>query len=209
MTIARRAVFLDKDGTLVEDVPYNVDPRLVRLGPGALSGLARLRDAGYALFVVSNQSGVARGHFPEAALSGVERRLRELLGDARIELDGFAYCPHLPGADGPLGIACVCRKPSPGLVLDLARAHGLDLAGSWFVGDILDDVECGHRAGCRTILLDNGHETEWRSGPDRVTDAVAADLDEAASIILGEMTRLPAPVPVVEAPRPHSLEVTT
>ena len=184
-----RAVFLDKDGTLVEDVPYNVDPRQIRLMPGAAAGLRRLHAAGYPLFVISNQSGVARGYFPEAALAGVAAALRRLLAEAGVPLRGFYYCPHYPDGVVPAySVACDCRKPAPGLLRRAAADHGLDLAGSWFIGDILDDVEAGHRARCRAILLDNGHETEWVPGPGRTPDYVAPDLEAAARIILAADT---------------------
>src|SRR5581483_10333629 len=112
------AVFLDKDGTLVEDVPYNVDPDRIRLLPGTAAGLRRLHAAGYQLVVVSNQSGVARGYFPESALAAVEARLRELLTSAGVPLAGFYYCPHHPaGAVPAYTVACTCRKPLPGLVV--------------------------------------------------------------------------------------------
>ena len=93
-----RAVFLDKDGTLIEDVPYNVDPALIRFTPGAVEGLRLLGDRGYRLFVVSNQPGVARGYFAESALAGVERRLQELLAQCGVSLTAFHYCPHAPEA---------------------------------------------------------------------------------------------------------------
>jgi histidinol-phosphate phosphatase family protein len=173
-----RAVFLDKDGTLIEDVPYNVDPERVRLMPRAAEGLRALQAAGYQLFVISNQSGVARGYFQEAALAAVEERLRHLLAEAGVSLAGFYYCPHHP--DG----ACLCRKPEPGLIVRASREHGILLAESWFVGDILDDVEAGRRAGCRTVLLNNGHETEWVWSPQRLPDCFAADLAEAADLIV-------------------------
>ncbi|SRR5579884_143417 len=183
--MARPAVFLDKDGTLVEDVPYNVDPARIRLAPGAVEGLQLLHAAGYRLVVVSNQSGVARGYFSERALRRVARRLRELLAGAGIPLAGFYYCPHHPQGRVPrYARACICRKPAPGLIVRAAQALGLDLARSWLVGDILHDVEAGHRAGCRAILLDNGHETEWELTPRRVPDARARDLAEAARLIL-------------------------
>jgi histidinol-phosphate phosphatase family protein len=181
-----RAVFLDKDGTLVEDVPYNVDPARVRLSPGAGEGLARLRAAGYRLIIVSNQSGVARGLFPESALAAVEARLGELLAGYGVRPVGFYVCPHHPdGLVAEYAVACECRKPAPGLIRRAAREHAIDLGRSWFVGDILDDVEAGRAAGCRTVLIDNGNETEWILTRDRRPHAVAADLAGAARLILG------------------------
>nr|WP_246350995.1 HAD family hydrolase [Deinobacterium chartae] len=181
----RPAVFLDKDGTLIEDVPYNVDPRRIRLMRGALEGLSALQRAGYALVVVTNQSGVARGLFAEEALGAVEARLRELLACAGVSLEGFYACPHHPeGRLSAYALECACRKPRPGLLLRAAEELGLDLAASWMVGDILHDVEAGRRAGCRALLLDTGGETEWVPGPLRTPHAVADDLREAARIIL-------------------------
>jgi D-glycero-D-manno-heptose 1,7-bisphosphate phosphatase len=180
-----RAVFLDKDGTLIEDVPYNVDPARIRLSAGCAEGLRALDAAGYRLLVVSNQSGVARGLFAEEALAAVEKRLRELLAEVGVSLAGFYYCPHHPeGKVAAYARTCNCRKPQPGLLRRAAAEHGLDLARSWFVGDILDDVEAGHRAGCRTVLLEKGNETEWRPGPFRDPDLRAADLAIAAQMIV-------------------------
>jgi D-glycero-D-manno-heptose 1,7-bisphosphate phosphatase len=181
----RRAVFLDKDGTLVVNVPYNVDPSLIRLGPGAALGLSRLHAAGFLLIVVSNQSGVARGMFPEEALTPVHERLKELLADFGAPLCGFFYCPHHPrGTVARYAVSCSCRKPEPGMIEAAAREHGVSLADSWLVGDLLDDVEAGRRAGCRTVLLDNGHETIWHRSAIRQPDLLAADLEEAAQLIL-------------------------
>jgi histidinol-phosphate phosphatase family protein len=169
-----KAVFLDKDGTLVEDVPYNVDPARVVAAPHAAAALASLSRAGYRLIVVSNQPGVAYGRFPEAGLEALYRHLRALIP----ALEAFYYCPHAPEE------GCACRKPACGLLLRAAYRHGIDLARSWMVGDILDDVEAGRRAGCRTVLLDNGNETEWRRGALREPHFVARDLREAAAAIL-------------------------
>ena len=179
------AVFLDKDGTLIPNLPFNVNPERIWLAPGARTALARLAGAGYRLFVVSNQPGVARGRFPEAALEAVETRLHQLLAGIGVALADFYYCPHDPEGTVPeYAHACACRKPRPGLLLQAAREHGLDLARSWFVGDILDDVEAGNRAGCRTILIDNGNETEWRQGDQRIPHFVAADFAQVAGIVL-------------------------
>lgn len=179
-----RAVFLDKDGTMIDDIPYNVAPALMTLAPGAAEGLPLLHRLGYRLVVVSNQSGVARGYFAESAIAAVEDRLRSMLAELRVPLAAFVYCPHHPeGAVAEYAIACDCRKPAPGMLLRAAREHGLDPARSWLVGDILDDVEAGRRAGCRTILIDNGNETEWVLSPGREPHHRAADLAQAAWII--------------------------
>jgi D,D-heptose 1,7-bisphosphate phosphatase len=185
--MSNRAIFLDKDGTLLEDVPYNVDPGRMRLTAGAAEGLGRLHRLGYRLLVISNQSGVARGYFPEEALVAVEARLRELLDAVGVPLAGFYYCPHHPkGSVAAYAVACACRKPQPGLIRRAAAAHAIDLGQSWFIGDILDDVEAGRRAGCRTVLLETGHETEWLLSPERTPHYRAADLAEAARIIAAE-----------------------
>lgn len=182
--MTRRAVFLDKDGTLIENVPYNVDPALVRLAPGAEEGLPALHRAGYELIVVSNQSGVARGFFPESALAAVEARLRQLLNELCVPLAGFYYCPHHPrGEAAAYAIACDCRKPQPGLLARAARDRDIDLSHSWLIGDILDDIEAGRRAGCQTILIDDGHETEWTLNPDRLPHHIVPNLAEAARIV--------------------------
>lgn len=173
---ARAAVFLDKDGTLVDDVPYNVDPDRIVLARGAYAGTAALHRAGYALVVVTNQSGVARGLFGEDALVGVEAKLRALLAPTPIA--GFYFCPHGPD-DG-----CDCRKPLPGMLLRAAAELDIDLRASWMIGDILNDVEAGARAGCRTVLVDNGGETEWVGGPHRTPTLRVPDMGTAVTAIL-------------------------
>ena len=179
------AVFLDKDGTLLEDVPYNVKPSLMRFAPGAREALTALSASSFVLFVISNQAGVALGKFPRASLDDVEAQLRNLFRECGATLCGAYWCPHHPaGHVAPYDVACDCRKPAAGLLLRAAREHRIDLARSWFIGDILDDVEAGNRAGCRTVLLDNGHETEWLEGALRVPSARAADLREATQIVM-------------------------
>jgi len=182
----KQAVFLDKDGTLIEDVPYNVDPAKIRLMPGAGSALRAMEWAGYELIVVTNQSGVARGYFREQALAGVEDRLREMFAAEAVRLAGFYYCPHHPeGTVGRYAVACGCRKPAPGMLFRAAVEHQIDLNGSWLVGDILHDVEAGRRAGCRTILVDNGGETEWELAAIRRPHYLVGDLMSAADVIAG------------------------
>jgi D-glycero-D-manno-heptose 1,7-bisphosphate phosphatase len=180
-----KAVFLDKDGTLIHNVPYNVDPDKIQLCDGAIEGLRSLHLANYKLFIITNQSGVARGYFLETALAAVEQRLRDLLASAGVPLAGFYYCPHHPkGTIAPYAIDCNCRKPQPGLLHQASRDFNIDLSQSWFIGDILHDVEAGRAAGCRTILIDNGNETEWQLSPQRLPHHLAADLQQAARVIL-------------------------
>lgn len=179
-----RAVFIDKDNTLVTDVPFNADPARVALMPGAGEGLRTLASAGYRLFVASNQSGVAYGYFGIDALAGLEARIGELLAAEGVSIDAYYWCPHHPdGSDPRFAVACTCRKPEPGLLLRAAAEHGVELASSWVVGDILDDVDAGRRAGCRTVLVDNGGETEWLMAPSRTPHYVADDLAGAARYI--------------------------
>ncbi|MES2538219.1 MAG: HAD family hydrolase [Pseudomonadota bacterium] len=179
-----RAIFLDKDGTLVEDVPYNVDPARVRLSPTAGAALRDFRRQGFLLFVITNQPGIARGFYDERALETVRQRLSELLAAEGIVLDGFYFCPHHPdGSIARHAIGCDCRKPRPGMILRAAGQHGIDLSQSWMIGDILDDVEAGNRAGCRTVLIDNGNETVWKMSARRTPARVALTLHDAAAAI--------------------------
>lgn len=184
----RRAAFLDKDGTLVEDVPYNVDPALLRFTPRAIEGLRLLARAGFALVVVTNQPGVAMGRFDREALFRLQQALQRLLAEEGLRLDGFYACPHAPQPSGEP--ACVCRKPAPGLLFQAAETLHLDLAASWMVGDILNDVEAGHRAGCRSALLDVGNETEWRITPARTWDASGRDLLDVARQVVAAPSRV-------------------
>ena len=190
------AVFLDKDGTLIHDVPYNVDPDRITLLPGVGASLRRLQDAGFLLFVVSNQPGVALGRFPASALHAVEARIDELLTEFGVVVSGYAWCPHPPAGTRGTSIACTCRKPRPGLILDTAATHGVALDRSWMVGDILDDVEAGNRAGCRTILVDRGSETRWRAGKVRTPNAIVYQFADATTLILDGMRQ--------RADRPHA-----
>lgn len=198
---ARPAVFFDKDGTLIENVPYNVDCSKIRLVAGAGEAARLLHEAGYVLVVVTNQAGVALGYFGVEELVHVKRKLTQLLALEAAPLTGFYFCPHGhvdAAADGPP--PCSCRKPQPGMLLEAERDLGLDLSRSWMIGDILDDVEAGHRAGCRAVLVDTGAEMCWRRGALRVPDYCVTTLPEAAQVIL-------AAVDVPRAAGPVSLEM--
>lgn len=172
-----KAVFIDKDGTLIRDVPYNINPRRVRLLAEAGRALCHMRDAGYKLIVISNQSGIARSLFKEQDLIPINQRIQSLLALHDVEIDAFYYCPHGPG-DG-----CECRKPKPGMILRAARDHAIDLQSSWVIGDILNDVEAGNRAGCNTIHFNTGNETEWLKGDYRQPLHTVEDWVKAADIV--------------------------
>lgn len=156
----RAAVFLDRDGVLMEDVHFARSADDVRVLPRTREALDALR-ADHALVVVTNQSGLARGYFDEAALAEMHARLDQACG-----LDAFYACPHHPdGVVARWATPCGCRKPEPGLLLAAAEAHNLALDRSVMIGDAPRDVEAGRRAGVRSLLLENGHSLfealEW------------------------------------------------
>ena len=180
MTKAYPAVFLDRDGTLNRDKGY------VHLWadwewlPGAPEALAGLKEAGFKLVVVTNQAGVAKGHYTSEAVRELHVRANlDLAGRVPAALDAFYFCPHHPHYSGP----CSCRKPAPGLITRAAAEHGLDLGRSFLVGDKLSDTAAGRAAGCRSILVLTGHGRAEAAGapPDL---AVAGDLAEAARLII-------------------------
>jgi len=175
----RRAVFLDRDGTILVEKNYLADPDEVELLPGAADALRRLRDAGYALVVITNQSGIARGLFGETEYRAVERRLEELLAAEGVVLDGSEFCPHHPEFTGP----CQCRKPGLALFRRAAETLGIDLAASAYIGDRPGDVLPAAGFGGLGILVRTGYGAE--SVGDVPPDVgVAADLCEAADLVL-------------------------
>jgi D-glycero-D-manno-heptose 1,7-bisphosphate phosphatase len=181
----KKAVFLDKDGTVIEDVPYGINPKMIRFAAGASEALTSLHQAGYLLIIISNQSGIARGYFREEDLAPVEAKLREMCEPFGVPLSGFYYCPHLPeGVIEAYSCECDCRKPESGLLIRAAKDHGIELEQSWMIGDILHDIAAGRKAGCRTVLIDNGNETEWVLSRGRLPHHIVGDLAEAARIIL-------------------------
>lgn len=182
---SNKAVFLDKDGTLVHDVPYNVDPVKIELFNDTVSSLRQLQTAGYKLIIVTNQSGVARGMFGNDEAHAAVHSLIDILAISGIEITTSMICPHHPdGTVEEFRRTCLCRKPQPGMLLAAAERHGIDLKQSWMVGDILDDIEAGNRAGCRSLLINNGGETEWQYGGYRTPHKHVTCLGEAAQVIL-------------------------
>jgi D-glycero-D-manno-heptose 1,7-bisphosphate phosphatase len=182
---SRRVLFVDKDGTLIEDLPYNVDPARVRFAAGAREAVRRLGAASVELAIVTNQSGVARGYFGLDDLERLRGHLAAEVATLGGRLAGLYVCPHLPEGIVPnYARDCDCRKPLPGLLLRAADELGVDLSSSWFVGDTWMDVAAGAAAGCRTILV--GPEWQDRSTHPAgiVPDAAVPDLLAAVRLVL-------------------------
>jgi histidinol-phosphate phosphatase family protein len=171
----RPAVFLDRDGTLMNEVEYCSDPALVEILPGVREGLARLSAAGFRLIVITNQSGIGRGYFSTEKYEAVHARMLELLGSGVV--DASYMCPDHP--DQPTER----RKPGPGMILEAAGAHGIDLAASYMIGDRESDVQAGRRAGAKSILLRTGY---GREQPVDGAVFVAENFAEAVDFILRE-----------------------
>jgi len=175
----RRAAFIDRDGTIIRDADYLADPERVELLPGAAEGMRRLTAAGYALVIVTNQSGIARGLYSEGDFQAVQQRLGQVLGEAGVVVDAVFHCPHHPDFTGP----CDCRKPQLGMYRAAADRLGLDLAVSVYIGDRLKDVEPALATGGRGFLVLTGYGArEAREAPVGVE--VVADLREAAQLAL-------------------------
>lgn len=169
----QKAAFLDRDNTLVKDDGYFHDPNGIVFMPGAAEALRKLQSAGYLLFVVTNQSGVGRGYFPESDTIAVNEKMADLLAAQGVTLAKTYYCPHAPDAN------CECRKPKPFLILKAAGEFGIDLAKSFSVGNHITDMEAGRAAGTTTIFI--GAE---ESAKPPSADLWAPDLPTAAERIL-------------------------
>ena len=179
----RQALFLDRDGTLVHPGRYPSRPEDLHLYDGIGPELRVLQKAGFRLVIITNQAGIARGYFTEADLRRMHAHLTSELAFLGVHLDGIYYCPHhIDGVIPELAIQCDCRKPQPGMLLQAAADLEIDLQNSWFVGDILDDIEAGNRAGCRTILVDLGTE-QAPAQPLRRPNFVARDTLHALRIV--------------------------
>ena len=187
-----KALFLDRDGTLVHPRHYPSRPADLLLYEGIGPLLRGVQEAGLRLVVITNQSGLARGLFTEDDLDRMHAHLANELARFGVRLDGVYYCPHhVEGAIPTLAVACDCRKPQPGMLLRAAADLDLDLTRSWFVGDVLDDVEAGARAGCRTVLVDLGTEPPPQTKLRR-PNYVARDTAHALRIIAAQEDIRPA-----------------
>jgi D-glycero-D-manno-heptose 1,7-bisphosphate phosphatase len=168
-----RAVFIDRDGTIMEDCDYCADPRDVRIYPGVSEALQRLKSRGFRLIVITNQSGIGRGLFTLDQYRAVEAEVSRQLGKGLI--DATYFCPDAPGQHS------TCRKPAPGMIVEAARDYQIDLSHSFLIGDKEIDVECAHNAGVRAIRVQTGIE---RDTEESMADWIARDVPAAAEMIL-------------------------
>lgn len=187
-------VFLDRDGTITEEMGYINHLDRVQLYPWAGEAIRKLNRAERPVIVVTNQSGVARGVFTEDLLQQVHRKIAFELAAQKAKLDAIYYCPHHPnGRLDAYRVKCQCRKPATGMVLEAARRFQMNLASSYVVGDSYRDMQLGFNAGAHTILVMTGYgrgEYEHqRHRWDRLPDRIAENLREAVEIILGEAVR--------------------
>lgn len=171
-----KAVIFDRDGTLIIDKIYLNDPEQIEYLPRVFDALQKLRDAGYEFAIATNQSGVARGIVTIENLNEIHRRMQETFASHGINFKGYYYAPYSVESNHPL------RKPNPGMLELAAHEHGFDLKKSWMIGDRLSDIEAGHRAGCRTILLTGLNEENINKFAD--PHFLADDLVAAAEFIL-------------------------
>src|SRR6266516_7004375 len=167
------AVFVDRDGTIMENIDYCSDPKQVRIFPGVPEALQRLKSNGFKVIIITNQSGIGRGFFTIEQYRAVEAEVLHQLGDGLI--DATYFCPDVPGQPSS------CRKPAPGMILQATREHQIDLARSFLIGDKEIDAECGRNVGMRTIRVRTGFDRETAGS---MADWVAEDLPAAAEIIL-------------------------
>jgi len=185
----KRAVFIDRDGTISEEVGYINHPSRFRLFPYAAAAIKYLNDHGWLAIVVTNQAGVARGYFSEEMIQTVHAGMTKEIEDGGARLDAIYYCAHHPSVgEPPYRFDCDCRKPKPGLISRAARDFDIDLGASWMVGDRYSDVELARNAGVHSMFVLSGYgRGEWehqRSSWGEQPDLVAENLLEAVRAIV-------------------------
>jgi len=212
--MSKKAIFLDRDGTLIEDPGYISGPEQVKLLDGVPEALIEFDAMGYKLVVVSNQSGVARGIVTEKALGEIHDRLKQLLAEKGAHLDGIYYCPfHPDGLVRKYRRESEDRKPNPGMLLTAADEMNIDLSCSWALGNSNRDIEAGRRVGCKTILIDSpSHRITYEPGQQK-PDYKAVNIKEAVNIIIkhhrssGEQPKVAQPVTTQQThPPPQPVE---
>lgn len=182
--MAFKAIFLDRDDTIIDDPGYISEPDQVVLLPGSAQALRNMRKLGYKLIVVSNQSAVARGMVTEDGLKQIHQRLERLLADHDVYLDGIYYCPYHPeGVVAEYRKESELRKPNPGMLIKAAEEMDVDLKSSWMIGDSYRDVEAGRKVGCNTILINSPAKPKHKKPEDPTPDFIAVNIKESANII--------------------------
>lgn len=180
------AVFLDRDGVINEEVGYLHDPNDLRLIPGSADAIRALNERAIPVIVVTNQAGVARGHYSEREVGALHDALQKMLGEYGAHIDRFYYCPHHPDVEGKYRKVCDCRKPMPGMLHLAAKEMHVDLRHCVIIGDKASDIGAGVAAGCRTILVLSGHGEEHLASWNETfkPGSVARDLSDAVKRIL-------------------------
>ena len=178
----KRAVFLDRDGTINVEKDYLYRVEEFEFVPGAAQAIRRLNEAGWLVVVVTNQSGVARGYYGEQEVQELHRHVDQELARSGARVDAWYYCPHHPAGRAPYSRECDCRKPLPGMLLAAAATYEIDLTASWMIGDKLADVEAAYAAGCRPILVRTGYgRTDALTVPEGTP--VCDDLSAAVELV--------------------------
>jgi D-glycero-D-manno-heptose 1,7-bisphosphate phosphatase len=173
-----QAIFLDRDNTVIKDDGYFHDASAIVFIPGAIDGLRALHNAGFLLFIITNQSGIGRGYFPESDAIAVHEKITELLAEQSIPIEKIYYCPHAPEDN------CECRKPKPFLILKAAQEFNIDLAKSFFIGDHSKDIKAGKAAGTRTVFIGKDDMDNPTATTSPMIDITAANIAEAAEKII-------------------------
>jgi D-glycero-D-manno-heptose 1,7-bisphosphate phosphatase len=188
----KRAVFLDRDGTINKEVGYLTSPEQVRLINGSVEAIKLLAENNFKIIIVTNQAGVAKGYIKEEVVEAIHNRLRELLEARGAKIDAIYFCPHHPdGVIERFKRECPNRKPNPGMLLKAAHEHSINLESSYMVGDMARDIISGVRAGVRTVMVltGNGRQELEKLPIDIKPDYVAKNLLEAARWIVNNLTK--------------------
>jgi D,D-heptose 1,7-bisphosphate phosphatase len=183
------AVFFDRDGTINVDPGYIGSANLVELLPGVPEGIIRLKEKGFKIIVISNQSGIARGYFTEKEVNEIHFRINEILNRMNTGIDAFYFCPFHPDFNSPE--ECECRKPSPKMIFEASRDFALDVHKSYMVGDKMTDVECGTNAGVKTVLINvtvPSEEISYLNQGSKIPTFIADSFAEACDFIIKDFT---------------------
>jgi D-glycero-D-manno-heptose 1,7-bisphosphate phosphatase len=170
----QKAVFLDRDGTLIEEVNFLSTVEETELFPFTIEALKLLRDAGFLFFITTNQSGIARGYFDASAVNAIHAKIQNELKANGLQIESFHFCPHFPDA------GCKCRKPNTGMIEQALENFEIDLSESWMVGDKILDIEMGFNAGTKTALVKTGYGEKHKDELTRKPDIIAENLLEFA-----------------------------